>query len=99
MENQQNRKKILFVITKSNWGGAQKYVFELASMLPSDRFEVTVALGGEGELKTRLIAQKISVESLSSLERNVSLFKDFHAFTDLLILFRKKKWDIVHLNS
>ncbi len=28
------RKKILYIITKSNWGGAQRYVYDLAANLP-----------------------------------------------------------------
>jgi len=39
------KKKILYVITKANWGGAQRYVFDLATSLPKERFEVVVAAG------------------------------------------------------
>ena len=38
------RKKILFIITKSNWGGAQRYVYDLATSLPKEKYEVAVAL-------------------------------------------------------
>ena len=44
------RKKILFVITKSNWGGAQRYVYDIATNVPRDRFEPVVAAGGNGAL-------------------------------------------------
>jgi len=45
----ENKKtKILYVITKSNWGGAQRYVYDLATSLPKKEFEVMVVLGGEG---------------------------------------------------
>ena len=47
-------KKILYVVTKSNWGGAQRYVFDLATNLPKERFEVAVALGGDGLLVKKL---------------------------------------------
>ena len=40
--------KVLFVITKSNWGGAQRYVFDLATALPPEQFDVAVAFGGTG---------------------------------------------------
>ena len=43
------KKKVLLVITKSNWGGAQRYVFDLATNLPKEQFEVVVALGGTGK--------------------------------------------------
>ena len=42
-------KKVLFVITKSNFGGAQKYVYELAVAAQARGYEVAVALGGTGE--------------------------------------------------
>ena len=41
-------KKILFIITKSVWGGAQKYVFDLTTNLPKDSFEPVIAGGGKG---------------------------------------------------
>lgn len=39
------RKKILYLITKSVWGGAGKYVFDLATHALSSNFEVKVAAG------------------------------------------------------
>jgi len=39
------KKKVLFVITKSNWGGAQRYVFDLATSLSPADFDVIVAFG------------------------------------------------------
>ena len=35
-------KKVLFLITKATWGGAQRYVYDLATHLPQD-FEPVVA--------------------------------------------------------
>ncbi len=35
------RKKILYVITKSNWGGAQRYVYDLATAYAPD-YDVVV---------------------------------------------------------
>jgi len=40
-------KKVLYIITKSNFGGAQKYVYDLATKLPKDKFEAVVAAGGD----------------------------------------------------
>lgn len=39
------RTKILYVITKSNWGGAQRYVYDLATRMDAGRFDVAVACG------------------------------------------------------
>ena len=50
----EHRKKLFICITKSNWGGAQKYVYDIATNVPKERFDVSVLLGGDGELKRRL---------------------------------------------
>lgn len=93
------RTKIIFVITKAVWGGAQKYVFDLATNLPKDKFDVSVVLGGDGLLKEKLIENKIRVISLPYMERNVNLFKEIKTFFSLLKIFIKEKPDIIHLNS
>ncbi|MBI3633496.1 MAG: glycosyltransferase family 4 protein [Candidatus Vogelbacteria bacterium] len=93
------KKKILFVITKSNWGGAQKYVFELATNLPKDKFDVTVVLGGNGVLVNKLQKEHIKTITLSSLERNINFFKEFVVLFDLIKVFRREKPNIIHLNS
>jgi len=99
MEPEKKRLKVLYVITKSNWGGAQKYVYELATGLPKEKFEAVVMLGGEGELKHKLDQAGIRTISLSSMQRDVSVGKDAFSFFRLFRTFRKEKPDIVHLNS
>lgn len=91
-------KKILLVITKSNWGGAQRYVYDLATNLPHS-FECAVALGGNGLLKERLEKKGIQVVRIPHLERDISLAKEFRAFYFLLRHLRKNHYDTVHLNS
>lgn len=91
-------KKVLFVITKSNWGGAQRYVYDLATSLPSP-FTPTVILGGNGTLKDKLEQKHIRVISLPSLGRDVHILQDFLVFVRLLFLFRRERPAVVHLNS
>lgn len=91
--------KVLFVITKSNFGGAQKYVYDLAVGLPMDKFEVVIALGGSGILTQKLLAEKIRVLPIFSLTRDVNPGGDVSAFFELLSIFRNEKPDVVHLNS
>lgn len=100
------KKKILYVITKSNWGGAQKYVYDMATSLPKNMFEVTVALGGSGEknaegglLKNRLEEAKIKVIFIKNFLRDISLFHEIKAFFELLSIIKKERPDVVHLNS
>ncbi len=93
------KKKILFVITKSNWGGAQRYVYDLSTSLNKDDFEVEVVLGGNGILKEKLEAKGIAVSSLNSMQRDVDIKKEIRSAKELFKLFKKSKPDIVHLNS
>jgi glycosyltransferase involved in cell wall biosynthesis len=99
MEKVPKKKKVLFVITKSNFGGAQKYVYDLAISLPKDRFEAVVALGGSGILAQKLTEQHIRVISISSLKRDVNIASDFSVFFRLRSIFLSEKPDVVHLNS
>jgi glycosyltransferase involved in cell wall biosynthesis len=93
------KKKVLFVITKPNWGGAQRYVFDLATALPKERYDVALAVGGEGELTKRLEERNIPAINIPSLKRDISLIAEFRAFSALKDTFMRERPDIVHLNS
>lgn len=95
----ERKKKIVYVVTKSNWGGAQRYVFDLATSLPQSEFEVEVALGGNGLLKEKLLANNIKTVSIPQLQRDVSFIKEIRSFFFLYKIFRERRPDIVHLNS
>ena len=92
-------KKILFVITKANWGGAQRYVFDLATALPQNEFEVSVAFGHKGWLAEELQKAGIQTHEIASLQRDVSFGADIKSVAELRQLFKKERPDIVHLNS
>ena len=65
-------KKILFLITKATWGGAQKYVYDLATNLPKEKFEVIVAYGEKGKLAEDLARAGVTTYQAPSLRRDVS---------------------------
>ncbi|MFZ2886379.1 MAG: glycosyltransferase family 4 protein [Minisyncoccia bacterium] len=92
------RKKVLFLITKSNFGGAQRYVYDLATNMPQG-FEAVVAAGGNGLLLERLKAANIRTVPILGLGRDVRLFSDLRAFFDVLSIVRRERPDILHLNS
>ena len=93
------KKTLLFVITKPSWGGAGRYVFDLAKEL-KERYEVVVLLGGgEGPLGEKLRAEGIRNISAPSLARDIRTHKDIAAFFELLAILKKEKPDIVHVNS
>lgn len=91
----ERKKKILYIITKSNWGGAQRYVYDLATRLPKDSFEAVVACGGEGELVARLRDAHVRVIPLPMLTNKVSV----RIFPTLLRIIKTESPDILHLNS
>ena len=91
--------KILYVITKSNFGGAQRYVYELAIGLPKDEFDVAVAFGGSGLLKQKLEDAGITTYAIPSFERDINILKEVRAAHELAHIIRNFKPDIVHLNS
>jgi len=67
--------KILYLITKSNWGGAQTYVYDLATSLgdrvtKSSEFEMVVAVGGNGPLIEKL--KGLSHKALAANEDNIT---------------------------
>lgn len=93
------KKKILYVITKSNWGGAQRYVYDLATNLPKARFDVVVALGGTGELGEKLTEAGIRIIQVKRLQRSVGIINDIASFFELVKIFLHEKPDVIHLNS
>lgn len=93
------KKKILFIVTKGNFGGAQRYVHDLAVNLPQSEYETIVACGKEGELVERLRAEAIPVFLIHSLGRDISLVRDVRSFFEIQTIMRKMRPDVVHLNS
>lgn len=96
--NKMTKKKVLYVVTKGNWGGAQRYVFDLAVNLPA-KFDVAVACGISGKLVEKLREKNIRTVEVESLQRDVSFGADMRSFFELYRLFKKEKPDVVHLNS
>jgi len=92
------RKKILYVITKSNFGGAQRYVYELATAM-QERYDVVVACGGDGPLAKKLVAAGIPVRTIKSFARDINIKKELSSFFELWKIYREEQPDIVHLNS
>jgi len=92
------KKKVLILITKSNFGGAQRYVYDIARHL-KDTFDISVACGGDGLLTKKLSAEGIRVIPIPFLDRDVNPIKDILVFFKLYSLIRKERPDILHLNS
>lgn len=100
----ERRTKILFVITKSNFGGAQRYVFDLATNLPRSTYQVAVACGPDATGKTGRLSYLLNEKEIPTIEvpaltRDINIIDDIRAFFALTGLLLEEKPDIVHLNS
>lgn len=91
--------KVLYLITKSNWGGAQRYVYDLATSFSAKGVECIVAFGGEGALSEKLKASRIPTISLKSLTRDISFRKEFAVVKEIASVIKKERPNVIHLNS
>ncbi|MCA9355017.1 glycosyltransferase [Candidatus Kaiserbacteria bacterium] len=98
--------RILYIVTKSNYGGAQKYVLELAKMAKERGYVVSVACGGTGKpgAPTGLLGEKLSeaeitVHPIKNFMRNVSLLNDIKSFFEIWRVIRQEKPNILHVTS
>lgn len=96
---EKDKKKILFMVTKGNFGGAQRYVFDLATNLPKDKYDIVVALGEGETLEKKLQSAGIKVRKIEALGRNIHIGKDFVSFFEIVRILREERPDILHLNS
>jgi glycosyltransferase involved in cell wall biosynthesis len=93
------RTKVLFLITKATFGGAQRYVYDLASNLPQNEYEAGVAYGIRGRLTDMLETHGIPVLEIPSLRRNISPLSDIKSYFEIRDAIRAATPDILHVNS
>jgi glycosyltransferase involved in cell wall biosynthesis len=93
------KRRILFLITTSDWGGAQFFVLEAARAAKDAGHTVMVAAGGTGELETRSETRGIHFRHLDMMRRELSPLHDLAAIYELRRLIKEFKPDVVHLNS
>ncbi len=104
------QKSILYIITKSVWGGAAKYVYDLVSQLPKSEFAIKIASAPadqkswseqtpQGKFAQKIIGQNIPYYSINNFQYSVNPFKDILAFFEVLSLIYKTKPNVIHANS
>lgn len=91
--------KIIYGITKSNFGGAQRYVFDLALAAKATGHDVAVLAGGEGALVEKLKSHNIRVITLPSLKRDISLVDEFKSLHFIFRTLFEERPDVFHTNS
>ncbi|MDO8669709.1 MAG: hypothetical protein Q7K65_05460, partial [Candidatus Buchananbacteria bacterium] len=94
------KKRILFVITQSELGGAQRFLSNLISHLDRNIYEFLVAVGssGNGDFLRILKAGGIPCQTLKFLKREPSL-NDIRAVFEVRSLVKSYRPDVLFLNS
>ncbi|MBI4919699.1 glycosyltransferase family 4 protein [Candidatus Azambacteria bacterium] len=93
-----NKKKILFIITKSEMGGTQRFLCELAAHLNPEKYEIAVAAGGHGELLEKLYEKNIETIKIRNFS-NAPGIKNLAVFFEIFRLIKKTNPDILYLLS
>ncbi len=95
------KKRVLFVITQSESGGAQQFLSQFLGQLQKNNYDIHVAMGidGDGSLVKQLNTIGISHYTLTSLRRNISPFSDIKAVWEIHELIRGFQPDTLFLLS
>jgi len=91
-------KKILFIITKSEMGGAQRFLYDFITRLNPNNYEILAAAGGHGKLLELLGEKNIKTASIKNFS-NIPGLKNILAFFEILILTKNFKPDVLYLLS
>ncbi|GAB6579522.1 glycosyltransferase family 4 protein [Bacillus cereus] len=91
--------KVLYVITRSDWGGAQAHVYDLIKEARQRGIECEVIVGEEGEFMYRVEEIGVKVTYLSSLVHPIHPLKDCKATFQLYKMIKEKSPSIVHAHS
>ncbi len=95
------KKKILFIITQSEFGGAQRFLDTLVRQLSNETYDILVATGSTGDehFSEHLRNLAIPNTTISSLVRDPSLFSDIKAIFEIKSLINSFSPDTLFLLS
>ena len=92
------KRRILYVITLAWWGGAQRYVFDMAQAAKEQGHTVAVVTQ-DGELTDRLRAAGIEVFVIPEFTRDIGISSELTSFAKLFKIIRQFNPDVLHVNS
>jgi len=93
-------KKILFLVTQSEFGGAQRYILEVASAFKSEGYPVLVAAGeGDNQLFKKLEKTGVRWHALKKLKRVPGPLKIISAVFEISHLLKKEGPEVLFLGS
>lgn len=90
--------RIFQLITRTDLGGAQSVVINLANELCKEHEVIVTAGEGDGKM-WNLLSPSIKQEEISSLHRALSPINEIRTLFVLRRLYRKYKPDVIHLHS
>lgn len=94
-----NQHPILIMHTKSVWGGAQKYIYDLALALKKKGEPVFIVAGGNDKLAALAREANIPYHTLCTSSRDVAILSEFKLAYELWQFFRKTQPKTIHLNG
>jgi len=97
------KKKILFLVTQSEFGGAQRFIYRLITNLDLSKYDILVAAGPEGNnvdgLLFNLKKDGFNNVSLKFIKRKINPIIDFLGLIEIFRLIKKEKPDTIFLCS
>lgn len=94
------KKKILFIITYPEMGGAQKQLLYLIEGLNKDKYSLYLCSGDKGFLKDKFSGLSfLNTCFLPEMTRDINPFYDIIAFAKLYIYIKRNAFDIIHTHS
>ena len=92
--------KILFIVTQSEMGGAQRYIYEVARGLDKEKYEILAAAGeGDGELFKKLENTRVKPVYLKQMKRAPWPWQIILAIGEIYNLLKEERPDVLFLCS
>lgn len=94
------RKRLLFIITQSEFGGAQRFLAQLIAHLELEHFEIAIVSGPDGNEEIKgILPEGVRYISAKHLRRNPNIFNDIASVFELKKIIAKFQPDALFLNS
>lgn len=95
------KRRVLFIITQSEMGGAQRFVFEIVSRLNHDKYDLLITVGsdGEGEFLKQLDKVGIRYKVIHELKRDISPINDIKSIFAIRKIIKDFRPNTLFLNS
>lgn len=94
------KKKILFIITYLELGGAQKQLLSIVKNIDRNKYSIYLCSGSNGYLKNEFInISFFKIKLIEELVRDINPVYDLISFIKLYFYIRRNRFDIVHTHS